>query len=206
MVTDIPLRASGYLFNLPRRLALWVEQRRQGRMCTFEPGAQLLDGARIHNFRNDPLCISIGRDCRIAGQLLVFAHGGKIRIGNKCFIGEGTRIWSARSVSIGNHVLISHNVNIHDTNSHSLSAKQRRQHVDDIFFRGHPADLPDVTDAPVTIEDDAWIGFNAVILKGVTIGDGAVVAAGALVTKDVPARSVVAGVPARVMSRVNSWA
>ncbi len=199
MVTDFPIRASGYLFGLPGRAARWFERRRQRQLCILEPGAQLLDGSRIYNFRDDPGCIMIGSDCRIAAELLVFAHGGKISVGANCFIGQGTRIWSAHSVSIGNYVLISHNVNIHDTNSHSLSAARRRQHVENIFFRAHPAELPDVTDAPVRIEDDVWIGFNAIILKGVTIGRGAVVGAGSLVTKDVAPFTVVAGSPANVI-------
>lgn len=52
---------------------------------------------------------------------------------------------------------------------------------------------------PVRIEDHAWVGFNVIILKGVTIGEGAIVAAGSVVTKDVPAFTVVAGNPARVI-------
>jgi acetyltransferase-like isoleucine patch superfamily enzyme len=59
--------------------------------------------------------------------------------------------------------------------------------------------------APVVIGDRVWVGTRAVILKGVTIGDGAVVAAGAVVNKDVPAHSVVAGGPARVVGSVDSW-
>jgi acetyltransferase-like isoleucine patch superfamily enzyme len=59
--------------------------------------------------------------------------------------------------------------------------------------------------APVDIGDDVWIGRGALVLPGVTIGDGAVVAAGAVVTKDVPAGSVVAGVPAKVVGRADSW-
>ena len=59
--------------------------------------------------------------------------------------------------------------------------------------------------APVRIGDRVWVGTRAVVLKGVTIGDGAVVAAGAVVTSDVPAGTVVAGVPARVVGRADSW-
>ena len=59
--------------------------------------------------------------------------------------------------------------------------------------------------APVVIGDRVWVGTRAVILKGVSIGDGAVVAAGAVVTSDVPAGAVVGGVPARVIGRADSW-
>jgi acetyltransferase-like isoleucine patch superfamily enzyme len=199
MVVDLPLKASGYLVGLTRRAVRWIDVRRQSRMCVLGAETQLLDGARIHNFRGAAASIAIGDGCRVAGELLVFAHGGQIRIGNACYIGQNSRIWSARSVSIGNHVLISHNVNIHDTNSHAMSAAARRAHIDAIFRRGHPADLPDVADAPITIGDDVWIGFNAIVLKGVNIGRGAVVGAGSVVTKDVAPFSVVVGAPARVV-------
>lgn len=59
--------------------------------------------------------------------------------------------------------------------------------------------------APINIGNHVWIGLRAIILKGVTIGDGAVIAAGAVVTNNVPANSVVAGVPARVMSENVNW-
>lgn len=55
--------------------------------------------------------------------------------------------------------------------------------------------------APVIIKDNAWIGMSAIILKGVTVGEGAIVAAGSVVTKDVPPHTIVAGVPARVIKR-----
>ena len=55
--------------------------------------------------------------------------------------------------------------------------------------------------APVIIKDNAWIGMSAIILKGVTVGEGAIVAAGSVVTKDVPPHTIVAGVPARVIKK-----
>ncbi len=64
---------------------------------------------------------------------------------------------------------------------------------------------PQASVAPVRIGDHVWIGTRAVVLKGVTIGDGAVIAAGAVVTADVPTGAVVAGVPARVVGRADSW-
>lgn len=62
---------------------------------------------------------------------------------------------------------------------------------------GHPDELPDVADSPIVIEDDVWIGFNAVILKGVRVGRGAVVGAATLIAKDVPPYSLMVGNPAR---------
>lgn len=94
-----------------------------------------------------------------------------------------------RSISIGNRVLISHDVNIHDGTAHSNDAKQRHEHFKAILTRGHPrneAGIPGVVSAPIKIEDDVWISFGVTILKGVTIGAGSVIAAGSIVTKDVP--------------------
>lgn len=98
---------------------------------------------------------------------------------------------------MGDDVVISWGVTIVDHNSHSVDAEERLADVTD-WKNGHK-DWANVTIAPVTIKARAWIGFNAIVLKGVTIGEGAVVAAGAVVTKDVPPYSVAAGNPARVI-------
>ena len=97
-------------------------------------------------------------------------------------------------------MLISHDVNIHDANAHSLSARERHQHFIEILVKNNGA-LGMVPKRPIVIEDDAWIGFNAIVLKGVRIGRGAVVAAGAVVTRDVPPFTVVAGAPAAPIGR-----
>ena len=61
---------------------------------------------------------------------------------------------------------------------------------------------PDVIRKPIVIKDKAWIGFNSIILKGVTIGEGAIVGAGSVVTKDVPPYTIVAGNPARIVREI----
>jgi acetyltransferase-like isoleucine patch superfamily enzyme len=94
-------------------------------------------------------------------------------------------------------VLISHGVNIHDTNSHPIDAEARHAHFRHIIQYGHPRSDIDIKAAPIIIGDDVWIGFGAIILKGVTIGKGAIVAAGALVTRDVAPFTIVAGNPAK---------
>lgn len=95
-------------------------------------------------------------------------------------------------------MLISHDVNIFDNDTHPFDPRDRHKHFLSIRNGGHPADIT-LGDRPVQIRDDAWIGAKAIILKGVTIGEGAVVAAGAVVTKDVAPYTVVAGNPARVI-------
>lgn len=113
-------------------------------------------------------------------------------------IGEGTTLGYlnlfsvAKSVRIGRHCLFAGEIKVIDNNSHSLDAVRRRENAPLL-----PSEV-----APIVIEDDVWIGTNCIVLKGVTIGRGAVVAAGAIVTRDVPPFTVVAGNPARVVKHI----
>jgi acetyltransferase-like isoleucine patch superfamily enzyme len=94
--------------------------------------------------------------------------------------------------------MISHDVNIFDNTTHPIDAAARHEHFRAIYGRGHPTDIA-LDDSPVTIGDDAWIGAGAAVLKGVTIGAGAIVAARAVVTRDVAPYTLVGGNPARVI-------
>lgn len=161
--------------------------------------------ADFRNYQNVPEAILIGPHSLIYGQLQVFPHGGSIRLGSHVFLGSGSRIWSATSIEIGNNVLISHGVNIHDTDSHPLDRRSRQDHTKFILESGNlPNSSYGTISSPVHIADDVWIGFDAVILKGVNIGCGAVVAAAAVVTKDVEPFTLVAGNPAVVRKRLSS--
>lgn len=179
----------------------WVDRRVKLSRCLVGEGSVLYPASIIINNR-ERHNIRIGREARILGRLTTYGHGGDIEIGEYCYIGERSNIWSAESIKIGNRVLVSHDVEIHDNNSHSLSAKERHQHFVEMFSRGHPRSLPGVTSAPVVIGDDCWIGFGAAIFKGVTVGRGAVIAARSVVTKDVPPYTVVAGFPAQVIKKI----
>lgn len=168
---------------------------------TVGEGSKLYPEARVNNFFYEKSRVQIGKSCHVRGELLVFAHGGQIVIGDDCYVGEGTRIWSGKSIVIGNRVLISHGVNIFDSQTHSLSARDRSEHFRKIITSGHPKEIY-LDESPVVIEDDVWIACMSIILKGVHIGRGAVVAAGSVVTRDVPAWSVVAGNPAQVIKMI----
>ena len=157
--------------------------------------------ARIFNIGVADSQIQIGENTWIYGDLLVFAHGGEIRIGDWCYVGEGTRIWSASLIHIGNRVLISHNVNIFDSRTHPIEPIKRHEHFRAIATTGHPKDI-DLAAKPVYIEDDAWIGASSCILRGLRIGSGAIVAAGSVVTRDVPPMVVVAGNPAVIVRSI----
>ena len=182
---------SAYLpFTAMHTLARSVRNFQFRCVAELHGSVKLLESARVYNVRQKRSVIRVGPNTAIARELLTFAHGNRIVIGEWCYVGEGSRIWSAEHVSIGDRVLISHNVNIHDTNSHSLHAKARHKHFVDMMRHGHPRVLEGVNSAAVVIEDDVWVGINASILKGVTIGAKSVIAAGSTVTKDVPPKSL----------------
>jgi acetyltransferase-like isoleucine patch superfamily enzyme len=142
--------------------------------------------------------VVIGAGGEIHGSLKTYPSGGSISLGTECFIGPGARVWSGERIEIGKNVLISHDVEIHDSNSHSLSASARRgEHRLDRSTSLSPRS--GVETSPIFIGDDVWIGFRSMIMKGVSIGEGAVIAAGTLVTHDVEPWTLVAGNPMRVV-------
>jgi len=149
--------------------------------------------------------IIIGESSHIYGELLVFGYGGKIKIGSFSFIGDNSRIWSGESISIGDHVFISHNCNIFDTNSHETNYLERKEsHLYRLKNNLTTNIKGNVETAAIVIEDQVWISFNVIILKGVRIGKGSIIAAGSVVTKDVEPFSLVAGNPAKLIKTMTS--
>lgn len=112
--------------------------------------------------------------------------GKNITVGKNVFINSGCRFQDQGGITIGDGALIGHSV-VLATLNHGLSSEERH----------------DLFPAPIHIGRNVWIGANATVLPGVTIGDDAVVAAGAVVTKDVPAKTVVAGVPAKLLHSID---
>jgi acetyltransferase-like isoleucine patch superfamily enzyme len=176
-------------------LHYWTRRLAGCATCVMAANASLMPNARILNASGVSARIRIGSHSLVEGELFVFGHGGEILIGQSCFVGPGARIWSAARISIGDRVLISHNVNIFDSLTHPLSPRLRHLQFNEITSRGHPKSI-NLDEKPVVISNDAWIGAGATILKGVSIGACAIVGAGAVVTHDVPAATIVAGNPA----------
>lgn len=141
--------------------------------------------------------IVIENHVRIYGHLGSCANG-TIRVGDFVQIGPGSIIRSVTQVDIGALTSISTNVIISDNNSHSVNPFDRE------IMQKTPAGSPERSwinsdSAPIIIGRNCWIGENSRICKGVVIGDGAVVAANAVVTKDIPANSIAAGNPAKIV-------
>jgi len=119
----------------------------------------------------------------------------RLSVGNDVRFGPDNMIVAANDVRIGDHCRTGPGVKIYDTDLHALDPDRRRQNYGTIE---HAAT------AAVRIEDDVWIGANAVILKGVTLHRGAIVGAAAVVADDVPAMTVVAGNPARIIRQLET--
>lgn len=163
-------------------------------------GTVLTSEASLTNEAKQPDRLSLGRGCLVIGQILVGSRGS-LQMGDHSYLGPGARIWALDKIFIGSRVFVSHGVNIHDSDSHSLSARERHERFLEKMQHGKHLVPENAKSAAVTIEDDVWIGFNAMILKGVTIGRGAVVGAGSVVTKNVDPFTIVVGNPPRVVGQ-----
>lgn len=169
--------------------------------CIIGKNSALYFETEIYNCRGKKNDIKIGNNTHVLGMLMTLGHGGKITIGDYCYVGRNSNIWSGKNITIGNRTLIAHNVNIFDNNTHPLDPRERHLQYVDIINAGHPSNI-DLHDKDVTIEEDVWIGTGSIILKGVTIGKCAVVGAGSVVTKDVKPYTLVAGNPARFIKKI----
>ena len=144
-----------------------------------------------------PSNIFLSGTSRTYGKIVV-CDSGKVTIGKYSQLGPSSIIRCVDSICIGDYVAISTNVVIADNNTHPINPKDRE------VMQKTPAgsdyrSMRYSSHRPIVIGDRCWIGENSRICKGVTIGEGAIVAANAVVTKDVPQNSIVAGNPARVV-------
>lgn len=154
---------------------------KKGKLLRIGPGVRILKKQGK---------ISVGDRVMLHRHVKLSAWGtdteAKISIGNRTYIGDRTEIHAGCSITIGSGCDISWDCNILDRDYHKLNSDT------EIY-------------APVVISDNVWIGCRSIILKGVTIGEGAVIAAGSVVTKNVPAHTLVAGNPAKVIREGITW-
>lgn len=145
--------------------------------------------------------IIVGSGCLIQGHLVAERDESRLEIGNNVVVGGGSVIDCAVFVRLEDDVMISYECVITDSDNHSVYPELRLQDVRN-WMNGRQHDWSHSAMAPVVIKRGAWIGARSMILKGVTIGEGAVVGMGSVVTHDVPPRCVVAGNPARMIREI----
>ena len=150
--------------------------------------------------RLDPALV-IGAHGTMDGVQFAVGESGSVKIGGYCFFAN-TVLLCELELRIGSYVVIGWNTTIADTDFHPITPAERIADAMACSPLGKERPRPEVVRKLVIIEDDVWIGPSAVILKGVTIGQGAWIEPGALVTSDIPPRSRAAGNPARVVGSV----
>lgn len=134
---------------------------------------------------NSLLQVNGGFSVFYGGDIILFKNA-KLVLGSG-FFNSNVKIRCTEEITIGNNVAISHDVTIMDSDAHEIK--------DDDYQKTKP----------IHIGNHVWIGTRATILKGVTIGDGSIIAAGSVVTKNVPSNTIVAGVPAKVIKQNVLW-
>ena len=177
LLMDLPLRARGVLW----RLAVCLMGGRLG------PGARIYGGARVFSAGGGSR-VEIGPHLRLLRFAVVntVLPGARVSIGRWVHIGESSMVTAGQSVEIGDDVIIGPQTIIVDADHGSEDLNQ-------------PVRVQGLVTKPIRIEQGAWLGGHVNVLKGVTIGRGAIIGAGSTVTRDIPPYAVAAGVPARVI-------
>jgi acetyltransferase-like isoleucine patch superfamily enzyme len=177
------------------------------RVCAYYAGLRLgvaVDTSARVNFRHirftEGAKLRIGHHSIFLSSVAYERPNAEFSVGDYTQMGGGGVISTASSVAIGSHVLIAWNVQFSDHNSHALDVVSRVKDTVD-WYEGKK-DWSSVRIEPIIVEDYVWIGFQSIILRGVTIGRGAVVAAGSVVTRSVEPFTVVGGNPARLIRRL----
>lgn len=154
--------------------------------------------------------LKTGKHCVLGGNYIFETQTGCITIGDRVHIGHSTFI-SINEIMIGDDVTIAWDCLFYDHNSHSINWNERQndtlQEYEDLQNGYDPIKNKNwsvVKSAPIRICNKAWIGVGCKILKGVTVGEGAIVAAGSVVTKNVPPWTVVGGNPAKFLKHIGN--
>ena len=177
----------------------------------FHAGAEVGDGLRLGLQArlltpNAEKRVRIGSDCAIRGIIRCEGEGQAV-VGDLVYIGDEVIVSVLNRVEIGDGALLAHRAQVFDNDTHPADAAEREAHYRSILKLGPRRDFA-IASAPVHIGRRCWIGFGAAVMKGVSLGEDAIVAAGAVVTRDIPSGVTAAGVPARVAGRrgnVFSW-
>jgi acetyltransferase-like isoleucine patch superfamily enzyme len=148
----------------------------------------------------DP-ALTIGEHCTMDGVHFALGEEGQVEIGDYCYFTNAVLLCE-EGLRIGNYVVIGWNATLIDTDFHPIGPAERIADALACSPLGRGRPRPSIPRSPVVIEDDVWIGPNATILKGVRVGCGAFIEAGAVVTRDVPRRTRVLGNPAQIIEEI----
>jgi acetyltransferase-like isoleucine patch superfamily enzyme len=154
---------------------------------------------RFRSRRDEALVI--GASCTMDGVHFALGEEARVEIGDYCYFTNAVLLCELE-LRVGSYVVIGWNAAIADTDFHPLGPAERIADAVACSPLGRGRPRPAIIRRAVVIEDDVWIGPNATILKGVRIGSGAWIEAGALVTRDVPPRRRVIGNPAQIVGEV----
>ncbi|WP_158946210.1 acyltransferase [Pseudodesulfovibrio cashew] len=175
-----------FLFALPGRLGVFLRRQCCSPFLAAGDRFDMESGVAILGMKN----LSLGRNVVIESRCTLLCPNAPLALGENCYLNKNVRLGSngTAELRIGANVMIGPNV-VMDTSRHNDAR----------------ADIPmreqGMTYAPITIEDDVWIGANVVITSGVNIGHGSIIGAGAVVVRDIPPFSVAVGVPCRVVRK-----
>lgn len=175
-------------------IAVWRQFRENGEIGA---NVRLALGARIVNVGDRKNARVVG-DCVIRGILKLEA-GAELEIGRFSYLGDGVVVSAQDSVSIGEATLLAHGVQVFDNNSHPISATQRELQFRRMIGYKDKTGPMIIDAAPVSIGNRCWVGMNSIVMKGVSIGDDTIVAAGSVVTGALPEGVIAAGNPARIV-------
>ena len=185
----------------------------EGDWCQFPIPGNILVGANtvvdssftFKNFFSEMhVGMKIGDNVTLRASVLATEPEGYLEIGSNCFITNAS-IVAYQKITIGSFVFIAGGVNIVDTDFHPIAPAARMGDTIALSPAGNRTHRPQFNSAPVTIEDEVWIGYNATVMKGVCIGKGAIVQPGAVVIRDVRPGEIVAGNPACVVDLINKY-
>lgn len=174
--------------------------------ATIDNNFEIQLSSQIFNESGNKANIIIGHHCKVLGRM-VCKTNGKIAMGNYSALEDGVSIQCLEKITIGHYVNIANDTVVTDNNSHSTRAEDWVKHC--ITTSPGGPGYPGLGNgwefsesSPVVIENVVWIGARCVILKGVTIGEGAIVARNSVVTKDIPPYTMVGGNPAKVLKKL----
>ena len=176
----------------------WYNTKKQLKRCIAGQNVKLSSRSKI--FLQDGAVrdqLILDDEVWLYGRIILQSQG-VCKLGKHVKIGNSTTIQCVNSVEIGDYTIVADNVVITDNNNHPVSPSYRKEWA--INYSDNSLSLwKHSVSKPTIIEKNVWIGANSRICKGVRIGEGAIVAASSIVTKDVPPFSIVAGNPARIV-------